>query len=112
MSYKTDKRVVLTLDAGGTNFVFSAVQAEQEIIEPFVQSAKGENLEAILKNIIEGFNRVKLKINKNPLPSVFAFPVRQIMKTVSSATCRICRHLKAVLHWGQCSKRHSAFLCS
>jgi glucokinase len=52
MSYSNDKRVVMTLDAGGTNFVFSAVQAEKEIVEPFVQSAKGENLEAILKNII------------------------------------------------------------
>ena len=26
MSYAEDPRVVLTLDAGGTNFVFSAVQ--------------------------------------------------------------------------------------
>jgi glucokinase len=74
MSYSNDKRVVMTLDAGGTNFVFSSVQAEKEIIEPFVQSAKGENLEAILKNIIEGFNRVKLKINKKPVAISFCFP--------------------------------------
>ncbi len=74
MSYTNDKRVVMTLDGGGTNFVFSAVQAEKEIIEPIIQSAKGENLEAILKNIIEGFNRVKIKISKKPVAISFCFP--------------------------------------
>jgi glucokinase len=74
MSYSSDKRIVMSLDGGGTNFVFSAVQAEKEIIEPITQSAKGENLEAILKNIIEGFNRIKLKINKKPAAISFCFP--------------------------------------
>ena len=74
MSYSSDKRIVMSLDGGGTNFVFSAVQAEKEIIDPITQSAKGENLEAILKNIIEGFNRVKLKINKKPAAISFCFP--------------------------------------
>lgn len=32
--YVNDKRVVMTLDAGGTNFVFSAMQANKEIVEP------------------------------------------------------------------------------
>jgi glucokinase len=74
MAYNTDKRIVLTLDAGGTNFVFSAVQGDKEIIEPVHMSAKGENLEAVLKNIIEGFNRVKLMINKKPVAISFCFP--------------------------------------
>ncbi len=29
-----EKRTVLTLDAGGTNFVFSAIAGNEEIIEP------------------------------------------------------------------------------
>ena len=29
MDYKNDNRIVLTLDAGGTNLVFNAVQAQQ-----------------------------------------------------------------------------------
>ena len=29
--YEYDKRVVLTLDAGGTNFVFSAIQGNNEM---------------------------------------------------------------------------------
>jgi glucokinase len=28
--------VVLTLDAGGTNFVFSAIKAGQEVVNPFI----------------------------------------------------------------------------
>ena len=74
MSYNTDKRVVMTLDAGGTNFVFSAVQAEKEIVEPVHLSAKGENLEAILKNIIEGFNRIKINDQQKTCCHQFLLP--------------------------------------
>jgi len=34
MSYINDKRIVLTLDAGGTNFVFSAMQGMTEVAKP------------------------------------------------------------------------------
>ena len=34
MRYKQDKRIVATLDAGGTNFVFSAIQGTEEVVEP------------------------------------------------------------------------------
>jgi glucokinase len=74
MGYSKDKRIVMTLDAGGTNFVFSAVREEKEIIEPVVLSAKGDSLEAILKNIIEGFLQVKGKIGAEPVAISFAFP--------------------------------------
>jgi len=32
MKYENDNRIVLTLDAGGTNFVFSAMQGNKEIV--------------------------------------------------------------------------------
>ncbi len=64
----------MTLDAGGTNFVFSAVQAEAEIIEPIILSAQGDLLETILKTIIDGFNQVKSKIPGDPVAISFAFP--------------------------------------
>ena len=32
--YSHDERTVLTLDAGGTNFVFSAIQGGEEIVKP------------------------------------------------------------------------------
>ncbi len=74
MDYKDDKRIVLTLDAGGTNFIFSAVQGGSEIIEPVNLSAKGNDLKIILKNIISGFKQVELKINQKPVAISFSFP--------------------------------------
>ncbi|MDP4282110.1 MAG: ROK family protein [Bacteroidota bacterium] len=74
MGYNKDNRIVMTLDAGGTNFVFNAVQAENEILEPFILSAKGKNLQVILKNIVEGFNEVRSKLPKKPVAISFAFP--------------------------------------
>jgi len=74
MRFNNDSRIVLTLDAGGTKFFFNAVQAEKEITEPIILSAKGENLDAILKNIIEGFRQVQSKIPGKPAAISFAFP--------------------------------------
>ena len=64
----------MTLDAGGTNFVFSAVKSEQEIIEPVTLSAKGSDLFQILTNIIDGFRQVARKIDGKPVAISFAFP--------------------------------------
>ncbi|MCX6269447.1 MAG: ROK family protein [Bacteroidetes bacterium] len=74
MTYKNDIRTVMTLDAGGTNFVFNAVQAEQEILEPFILSAKAESLEAVLTTIINGFRHVETKLVNKPVAISFAFP--------------------------------------
>ncbi len=40
MDFQTDKRIVLTLDAGGTNFVFSATQGKKEVVQPVRQCCK------------------------------------------------------------------------
>jgi glucokinase len=74
MTYKNDLRTVMTLDAGGTNFVFNAVRAEKEILEPIVLPALGENLEAVLTKIIEGFKTVMVKLDHKPVAISFAFP--------------------------------------
>jgi glucokinase len=74
MNYSEDKRIVLTLDAGGTNFVFCAVQRQEEIIEPITLPAKGANLETILKTIIEGFRQAESKLAQKPVAISFAFP--------------------------------------
>ena len=36
MQIDHDQRTVMTLDAGGTNFVFSAIRANQEIVKPII----------------------------------------------------------------------------
>jgi glucokinase len=74
MGYNKDNRIVMTLDAGGTNLVFSAVRAEAEITDPVILSAKGDSLEEILNNIIGGFRMVKSKIGDEPVAISFAFP--------------------------------------
>ncbi|MCF8303980.1 MAG: ROK family protein [Bacteroidales bacterium] len=64
----------MTLDAGGTNFVFSAVQGEKEIIKPVVLQARGKTLEDVLRTINSGFLKVKASIPKNPVAISFSFP--------------------------------------
>jgi glucokinase len=74
MSYSADSRIVMTLDAGGTNLVFSAVRAEREIVEPIILPAGAGTLEQILKTIIDGFSQVKSKLPDRPVAISFAFP--------------------------------------
>ena len=74
MDYSKDRRIVLTLDAGGTNFVFSAVQGNEEITERIRLDANSDNLEKSLKNIVDGFKEIISKIKKKPSAISFAFP--------------------------------------
>jgi glucokinase len=74
MRYSNDHRIVMTLDAGGTNFVFCAVQDEEEIIQPISLPAYGENLTHVLQTIITGFTEVKAILKSNPVAISFAFP--------------------------------------
>jgi glucokinase len=74
MSYAHDPRVVLTLDAGGTNFVFSAMQSDREVVEPLTLPSNAHELEACLETIVEGFSRVKEQSPASPVAISFAFP--------------------------------------
>lgn len=56
--YEYDKRVVLTLDAGGTNFVFSAIQGNSQIIAPISFPSVSDNLDKCLANLLTGFDTV------------------------------------------------------
>jgi glucokinase len=72
--YSNDKRIVMTLDAGGTNFVFSAMQSNKPVGERFAQPSHGDNLELSLATLVDGFKRVQSHL---PAPAVaisFAFP--------------------------------------
>ncbi len=75
MNFESDNRIVMTLDAGGTNFVFSAMQTNKMIIEPVTVPAMADNLDLCLKNIIAGFKDVADKLgNQKPVAISFAFP--------------------------------------
>jgi len=67
MNYENDKRVVMTLDAGGTNFVFSAIQGNKQIINEIRLDSNADNLDKSLSNIIDGFTRVKKVYFQNRL---------------------------------------------
>ncbi len=69
-----DQRIVLTLDAGGTNFVFSAIQEMNEIVNPVTLPSEGNDLDKCLDNIIQGFQEVLKKLNEKPVAISFAFP--------------------------------------
>jgi len=74
MDIKKDKRVVLTLDAGGTNFVFSAIQGGEEIVKPVTLPASPHDLDRSLHTITEGFRKITGSISETPLAISFAFP--------------------------------------
>lgn len=74
MNLKEDKRIVMTLDAGGTNFVFSAIQGGEEIIEPINLPAQATNLVEVLNRIIQGFEEIKSGLKQAPVAISFAFP--------------------------------------
>jgi glucokinase len=69
-----DKRIIMTLDAGGTNFVFSAIRGNEEIISAVNKPAWPADLEKCLETVVEGFEEVRSKIPENPAAISFAFP--------------------------------------
>jgi glucokinase len=64
---------VLTLDAGGTNFVFSAVRDYKEVIKPITLPAYADDLEKCLLSILDGFRQVSRQVGSYDAIS-FAFP--------------------------------------
>ena len=72
--YEHDERIVMTLDAGGTNFVFSAIQGCREIVEPICLPAASDDLERCLSVLVEGFLEVEKRLPKLPVAISFAFP--------------------------------------
>jgi len=70
----TDPRVILTLDAGGTNFVFSAMQNYDEVVEPLTLPSQAHDLNLSLSTLIDGFTQVSDKCPANPEGISFAFP--------------------------------------
>lgn len=74
MDLFTDQRTVMTLDAGGTNFVFSALQGGEEIVEPVTFPANADDLDRCLDTIVEGFKTIETNLDQSPVAISFAFP--------------------------------------
>ena len=112
MSWETDDRIVLTLDAGGTNFAFSAVQRGREIADPIVLPAEANNLEASLSNLILGFERLTASAPRLRSRSVSPFQARPTIRAALSTTSAICPPTAAESQWDRCSPITSACRCS
>ena len=74
MKYANDCRVVLTLDAGGTNFVFSAIQGCKVAVEQVRLPAFAGDLDKCLETICKGFKQTKEQASEEPVAISFAFP--------------------------------------
>ncbi len=72
--YRYDNRVVITLDAGGTNLVFGAMQANKFIVEPITMPSNADDLDKCLATMVEGFQAVIDKLEVKPVAISFAFP--------------------------------------
>lgn len=74
MDWKADKQIVMTLDAGGTSFRFSAMQGGASTTETVVMPSNGDDLDQCLTNIVEGFKQIREMCPMLPSAISFAFP--------------------------------------
>jgi glucokinase len=74
MNYNSDKRTIMTLDAGGTNLVFTAIKTNEQVTDEITLPANGDNLDKCLSSIIEGFTAIQSKLKEKPVAISFAFP--------------------------------------
>ena len=73
--YTDDKRIVITLDAGGTNLVFGAMQAGRFIVEPVTLPSQAQDLGLCMQTMVEGFSRITAALGeRKPAAISFAFP--------------------------------------
>ncbi len=69
-----DSRIVMTLDAGGTNLRFSAIRGNRLLVGPISLPSEPDNLDRCLHNIVEGFRTVEKLLPESPVAISFAFP--------------------------------------
>lgn len=72
--YSDDSRIVMTLDAGGTNFEFSAIQGSGEVVDAVTLAAAPNDLDKILTTLVAGFKQIEAKLLSKPVAISFAFP--------------------------------------
>lgn len=72
--YIHDNRIVITLDAGGTNLVFGAMRSCEYITEPITYPANAHDLDLCLDTMVKGFREVIDSLDEKPVAISFAFP--------------------------------------
>ena len=72
--YNSDNRIVITLDAGGTNLVFGAMQGCRYIAGPITYPSNSDNLNKCLNTMVKGFEEIIEQLPQAPVAISFAFP--------------------------------------
>jgi glucokinase len=74
MKTAQDSRIVMTLDAGGTNFIFSAIQGNHEMVPPLRKPSYSDDLQRCLETVVEGFREIRQQLPGEASAISFAFP--------------------------------------
>ena len=74
--YHFDNRIVVTLDAGGTNLVFSAMRGCEFIVDPVTIPSRADSLDLCLQAMVNGFKTIIDLLDEKPVAISFAFPGR------------------------------------
>ncbi len=72
--FKHDNRIVITLDAGGTNLVFGAMRGCEFITEPLTMPSNAHDLDLCLDTMVNGFRQIIDSLDEKPVAISFAFP--------------------------------------
>lgn len=72
--YKNDNRVVVTLDAGGTNLVFGAMRGREFIADTITLPSCSDDLDKCLATMVDGFSSIINSLDVKPVAISFAFP--------------------------------------
>lgn len=72
--YNNDNRIVITLDAGGTNLVFGAMKGCEYIGETVTLPSMAKDLDQCLSQMVKGFETIIGRLEEKPVAISFAFP--------------------------------------
>jgi predicted NBD/HSP70 family sugar kinase len=72
--YDSDPRTVITLDAGGTHFRFSAMRGCEAVTDTFELPTHPNDLPQLLEDLRTGFQHIIDQLPEKPVAISFAFP--------------------------------------
>ena len=72
--YNEDNRIVVTLDAGGTHFRFSAMRGCEFVTDNYELPTHPNDLELLLRDLVNGFSYIIEQLSEKPVAISFAFP--------------------------------------
>jgi predicted NBD/HSP70 family sugar kinase len=72
--YNNDPRTVITLDAGGTHFRFTALRGCEAITDTFELPTHPDDLPQLLEDLRTGFQHIIDQLQEKPVAISFAFP--------------------------------------